>query len=352
MTSELHFVVPGPFEQLTGGYVYDGRVVKGLRDLGWKVHVHALAGRFPDADAAARRGLDTALAGLPAGACVVVDGLAMGGLPEVVEAHSHRLRVVSLVHHPLAEETGVSPGDQERFARSERRGLAACAGVIVTSGFTARALAAYGVSAERVRVAQPGTERARPAIGPRPGAPPALLCVASVTPRKGHDILVAALAAVRDLEWTCVCVGSTERDIEHASKVRARVTREGLHDRVSFVGEREGEQLEAQYHGASVFVLASHYEGYGMALTEALARGLPVVSTTGGAIPFTVPADASVLVPPGDAEALATALRSVLDPGGTLRDELAEAARRHAAQLPTWEEAAEKFASAVRELAP
>jgi len=352
VTSELHFVVPGPLEQLTGGYVYDAHVVAALRDRGWNVHVHNLRGRFPDPDATARASLTATLADVPAGARVVVDGLGMGVLPDVIEAHAKRLRILSLVHHPLAEETGVAPADKERFARTERRAIAACAGVIVTSGFTARVLDTYGVGAERARVAPPGTDRARPAIGPRPGAPPALLCVASVTPRKGHDVLVAALEQVRDLEWTCVCVGSTERDLDHAASVRAKVARAGLNERVSFVGEREGEQLEAQYHGASVFVLASYYEGYGMALAEAIARGLPIVSTTGGAIPFTVPADASVLVPPGDAEAFASALRSVLDPDATLREELAAAARRRAAELPTWDEAVDEFAAAVRELAP
>jgi glycosyltransferase involved in cell wall biosynthesis len=220
----------------------------------------------------------------------------------------------------------------------------------VTSGFTAGVLEAYGVPLDRMRVAPPGTNRARPAVGPAPGRPPTLLCVASVTPRKGHDVLVAALADIRDLPWTCVCVGSTERDRDHAEAVVSSVARVGLRDRVSFVGEREGESLEALFHGASVFVLASHYEGYGMVLAEAIARGIPVVSTTGGAIPYTVPADAAVLVPPGDASAFAAALRDVLDPTSTLRDELAEAARRHATKLLSWSEAVAVFATAVDDL--
>jgi glycosyltransferase involved in cell wall biosynthesis len=350
VTSELHVVVPGPLDQLTGGYVYDAAMVRGLRDLGWKVHVHNLAGRFPDPDAEAIEALSATLAGLPSSARVLIDGLAMGGLPEPIEGHADRLRIVGMVHHPLAEETGLSIADKERLIRTERRALAAVTGVIVTSGFTASALEPYGVAPDQVRVAPPGIDPARPAVGPAPGRPPTLLCVASVTPRKGHDVLVAALAEVRDLAWTCVCVGSTERDRDHAEVVRSGVARAGLRDRVSFVGEREGEELEAHFHGASVFVLASHYEGYGMVLAEAIARGLPVVSTTGGAIPFTVPADAGLLVPPGDAAAFAGALRAVLEPGATLRDELADAARRHAARLPTWSDAARVFAAAVDDL--
>jgi glycosyltransferase involved in cell wall biosynthesis len=352
---DLHFVVPGPLDQLTGGYVYDARIVAGLTHLGWRVRVYNLPGRFPDADRTAHEALANTLAAMPRGDRVVIDGLAMGGLPAPVEEHGDRLRVVSLVHHPLAEETGLASAEVERLRESERRALAPCRGVLVSSAFTARALDAYDVPAHRIRVVVPGIEPAPPAAGPAAGEPPRLLCVASVTPRKGHDVLVAALTRLRDLDWTCVCVGGLDRDPAHAGAVAGQVAAAGLADRIHFVGEREGEQLERLYHGASIFVLASHYEGYGMVLAEALARGLPVVSTTGGAIPFTVPADAGLLVPPGDASAFAEALRGLLrpDPAAGPRPglpDLARAARRHARALPTWRSAAESFASAVDEL--
>jgi hypothetical protein len=223
--AELHFVVPGPLGQLTGGYVYDARMVEGLRELGWRVQVHNLAGR-----SRRRRGrprcLGATLASLPDGARVVIDGLAMGGLPAPIEAHAERLRIVSLVHHPLAEETGLSAAEPRRASRARAPGARACAGVIVSSAFTARGLEAYGVPADRIRVVVPGTDPARPAAGPGPGEPPMLLCVASVTPRKGHDVLVAALARVRDLSWTCVCVGPRPGPA-HADAVLRQVPRRG-----------------------------------------------------------------------------------------------------------------------------
>ena len=346
----LHFVVPGPLDQLTGGYVYDRHMVEGLRALGWTVELHSLPGRFPDADEVGRSAFDSTLAALPDRARVVIDGLAMGGLPEIVEAHAGRLRIVSLVHHPLAEETGISDSEQRRFRESERRGLASCAGAIVSSGFTARVLADFDVPPERVRVVVPGTEPARAAVGPASGGPPVLLCVASVTPRKGHEMLVAALARVHDLPWRCVCVGALDRDRGHADAVLRQVADAGLADRIDFVGERTGARLDDTWHRASAFVLASHYEGYGMVLAEALARGLPVVSTTGGAIPHTVPADAGILVEPGDDAAFADALRALLAPGGESRAGLAAAARRHAATLPDWQVSVRAFAHAVDEL--
>ena len=347
-------MVPGSIEQRTGGYIYDARIVRGLCELGWQVAVHNLVGTFPDADAKARTSLTSTLAGIPVGARVVIDGLAMGGLPGPVRAERARLRILALVHHPLADETGLDEPRRIRFAALERDALAGCTGVLVTSEFTARRLGAFGVEPARVRAVRPGSDPARPAIGPGSEAPPALLCVASLIPRKGQDVLVHALSRLRDLPWTCVCAGSLDRVPDFATMVRGLVHEAGLVSRVRFSGECESGQLDDFYHRASLFVLPSHHEGYGMALADALARGLPVLSTTGGAIPHTVPGDASVLVPPGDEAALAEALRSLLadGTGAGRRTELACAARRHAQGLPDWTQAAQGFAKALLELTP
>ena len=352
--ADLHVVVPGALEQRTGGYIYDARIVGGLCELGWQVDVHNLVGTFPDADANARASLTSTLAGIPDDARVVIDGLAMGGLPEPVRAERARLRILSLVHHPLADETGLDERQRARFVTLERDALAACTGVLVTSEFTARRLGMFGVELACVRAVRPGTDRARRAIGPGADAAPALLCVASVTPRKGQDVLMHALSRLRDLRWTCVCAGSLDRVPGYARMVRGLTRETGLAGRVRFPGECEPALLDDLYDRASLFVLPSHYEGYGMALADALARGLPVVSTTAGAIPHTMPGDASVLVPPGDDAALGEALKSLLagGSGAARRAELARAARRHAERLPGWTQAAQAFADALRELTP
>ena len=343
MPVHVHLVIPGPIDQNTGGYLYDARVAAGLRAQGWRVQVHSLAGRFPEPDAVAQGALTAALSSMEDGAWVVVDGLAGGGLPGPLHLERNRLCLVALVHHPLADETGTSHALRDRFEASETAALAACRGVITTSATTARRVADLGVSSDRIKVVVPGTEPALPARGPQPRESPHLLCVATVTPRKGHDVLLNALHRVRNLKWTCACVGSLARDPKWAAHVLAQRTALGLQDRVTFTGEVDS--LEPAYAAASAVVLASHYEGYGMVLSEAIARGLPVVSTTGGAIPETVPADAGVLVEPGDAEALGDALAGVLDP--VRRARLASAARRHARQFPDWSETAKAFGRAV-----
>lgn len=347
----LHFVVPGSIDQRTGGYLYDARMVAEMRAAGRRVQVQELAGRFPDADDAAREGMDAALTGMPDSACVVIDGLAGGGLPGVLDRHADRLRLVALVHHPLAEETGLSGEEAARFARLEREALASCRGVVVTSAFTRSRVEAYGVPPERVRVAVPGTEPAERAVGPGADAPPALLCVASLTRRKGHTVLLEALHRVRDLPWTCSFAGSGSLAPEYARTVSTLASALELGDRVTFLGELAMAALDRVYHTSSVFVLASHYEGYGMALTEAMARGLPVVSTTGGAIPYTVPGEAGVLVEPGDADALAGALRAVLTDEGGLLKRLRSGAARVATTLPDWNRAGRDFMAAVEHAA-
>ena len=363
----LHLVVPGPLDQQTGGYIYDARMAAGLRRRGWQVEVHNLRGRFPDADAAAEASLHEVLTGLDDGSRVLIDGLALSGLPGPIVAHRGRLRILALVHHPVSDETGLPAEVRARLAVRERRALAVAAGVIVTSGFTARGLERFGVPAAQVRVARPGTDPAPPATGPGPGAPPQLLSVASVVPRKGHDVLVGALARLRDRPWRCVCAGSLERAPDYARRVRALVAEHGLAGRVRFAGECLRSALDRIYASSSIFVLASHYEGFGMVLTEALARGLPVVSTTGGAIPDTVASDAALLTPPGDDVALAGALGSLLDPderagaapsgslvgaGAKRRAELAAAARRQAARLPDWDTAVRTLEEHLLSLAP
>ncbi len=345
----LHLVVPGPLDQRTGGYIYDASIVAGLRRMGWRVVVHELEGTFPEADAVAHASLTQALTDLPDDARVVVDGLAMGGLPQPLHDHGGRLRIVGLVHHPLADETGLDAHQRHRLSASEREALSACRGVLVTSATTASRVTAYGVRATRVCAVPPGTDPVPPADGPGPGAPPQILCVGAVIPRKAQDVLVRAVARLREKPWRCICAGSVTRDPAYAAAVETQVIDAGLTERVRLVGECEPDALDALYHSSSVFALPSYDEGYGMALSEALARGLPVVSTTGGAIPDTVPDGTGILVPPGDDQALAAVLDELLANAAQCRS-LASAARRYAATLPNWDQAAAAFAAAVTAL--
>ena len=347
----VYFLVPGDWDSRTGGYLYDRRIVQSLRAQGWTVTLQSPGDGFPLPDAATRAQAAAVVAALPDGALVVADGLGFGALPELAQRHAARLRWVALVHHPLAFESGLAPDQRAWLRASEQDALACVRQVVVTSNATARALADFAVPAGRIAVVEPGTDPAPLATGGGAGTGAlALLCVATVTPRKGHAVLLEALAGLQDLPWHLHCAGSLARDADTATAVRAQTAQWGLADRISWHGELEADRLAALYAQADVFVLASHHEGYGMALAEALAHGLPIVSCAAGAITDTVPADAGLLVPPGDAVALRAALGRLLQDTAT-RTALAAGARRAASRLPTWDEAGRRFAAVLQAVA-
>ena len=350
---ELDVVVPGAITQRTGGYIYDARMVDGLRGLGWTVRVHELAGRFPDGGEGGERALRSTLASMADGRRVLIDGLAVGALPRPVSEVSDRLRVVALVHHPLGDESGLDTKTSEYFLQLERETLSVCRGVVVTSRFTQGRLAGLGVPEGRIRVVRPGTD---PVVAVRvpEASPPVLLTVGAVVPRKGQLELARTLARLSALPWAWVCLGSLDRDQTYATAVRDCLDEAGLSSRVRWLGECDGDTVDAWYRRASLFVMPSYYEGYGMALADAVAYGVPVVSTTGGAIPYTVPAAAALLVPPGDEAALGAALDSLLSckGGEERRATLAAAARDEATKLPGWGDMVRLFARALEELAP
>ena len=122
-----------------------------------------------------------------------------------------------------------------------------------------------------------------------------------MVPRKGYDLLVEALAGLIDLPWTLTIVGDCGRDPATAARLKADIARHRLAPRVTHRRMRcRIERLAELYASSDLFVLPSRHEGFGMAYAEAIAYGLPVIGTTAGAIPETVPAQAGVLVPPDD----------------------------------------------------
>ena len=257
---------------------------------------------------------------------VLLDGLIASPAPEALVPHARRLRQVVLVHMPLGD-------------RREREVLAAAAAVVTTSAWTRRRLVElYALPADRVHVAEPGVDAA--GLAPGTAAGDALLCVAAVTPGKGHDVLLDGLATATDLSWRCACVGSLDRDPAFAAGVRRRARDSGLGDRVRFPGPRTGAELDRAYAAADLLVLASHAETYGMVVTEALARGVPVLAAEVGGITEALGhgedgTRPGLLVPPGDPAALGAALRRWLG-DAELRGRLRRAARERRASLRGW----------------
>ena len=317
---EVVFAVPGDLATPTGGYAYDRRIIAELPDCGWQASVLDLGDGFPRPTAQARAAACARLAAVPAASPLVVDGLAFGVLPEAARTLERSHRVVALVHHPLALESGLSAQDAAAFRASERQVLAHSGHVVATSEATARVLQAdYGVSPDRVSVVEPGTDRGEARPQRAGNATVVLLAVGAVVPRKGYDVLIAALASLQHLPWRLVIAGDRTRDPETVAQIDQAIARSGLAARIHLAGSVADDELIRLYGEADLFVLPSRFEGYGMAYAEALAHGLPVVATTAGAIPDTVPADAGVLVPPDDVAALTAALRAAHRTAGRAR---------------------------------
>ena len=337
----IHLLVPDPFDAISGGYIYDRRMVEGLRALGETVEVIELPGRHPAADATAEDAARAALARIPAGGRIVIDGLGLPAFAPVAQDLAAR-KAVALIHHPTALEHGQQEEVRATLKARERTLFAACARLICTSPLTARRLPEeFGADPARIGVVEPGTEPAPRAAGSGgPGC--AILAVGTLVPRKGHDVLLRALARLTDLEWSLTIAGDERRDPAHAHGLRALAEEVGIAARVTFAGEVTGEALEALYHRADLFALATRWEGYGMAAAEAMARGLPLAITAGGAIAEVVAPGSAIISPVDDAMSLSKGMRRpIFD--AALRAEMAEASWQGGQRLPRWADRAAAF---------
>lgn len=342
------FVHPGPLETETGGYAYDRRIIAELAEAGFAIAPLRLDGSFPQPSAPQVEAALDRLAATPADTVLLADGLALGALPAEGLRRLGR-RMVALVHHPLALETGLSEEAAARLHALERDALAACAAVITVSPETARTLVTgYGVPATRLTLALPGTEPA--ARVPADGDPPRLIAVGSLTPRKGYDILLAAVEQLADLDFSLSIVGSPMLAPATAARIAARAAALPRRN-VRLLGQLNRAALDIAYAQADLFVHPSLYEGYGMVLAEAMRRGLPIICTTGGAAAQTVPDGCGIKLSPGDVDALAAALRALIT-DAPRRRALADAAFAAGQRLPAWSDTAAMIARVIEEVAP
>ncbi|MEZ5764419.1 MAG: glycosyltransferase family 4 protein [Xanthobacteraceae bacterium] len=347
----LAFAVPGDLDTPTGGYAYDKRIIAELRAAGWQVDAIDIGAEFPQPSAEARAAAVRRLTAIAPGCPLVIDGLAFGVMAGEAPVLSARGPLVALVHHPLACETGLDPRRASALRDSERAALA-CAHAVIVPGEGVATIVAddYGVPRARITVVEPGVDRVmHREHAPRAGGAVELLAVGAVTPRKGYDVLVAALAELTDLRWRLTIAGDFSRDPEFSKHLAEEIERKQLGERITMAGAVSAARLSELFAAADLFVLASRFEGYGMVLSEAAVHGLPIVASDVGAASRIVGSGAGVLATPGDAAALREALRSVIASDETRR-RMAEVARAHRDRLPQWQRSAEIFAGVLERL--
>lgn len=345
---KIAFLVPGPITAISGGYGYDRRLLNGFSQAGHEVQLIELNGTHPLPDDEARASAVAALAAVPQDARIIIDGLGLPAFEPLLDALEKR-RAIGLIHHPTALEHG-NPGPvRDALREAERAIFPRLARLVATSALTARRLAPeFGADPARIGVVEPGTDPApRSAGSGGPGC--AILAIGTLVPRKGHDVLLRALGTLPDLDWTLTIAGSP-RDAVHADGLAALAEELGIAQRVTFAGEVAREALDALWSRADLFALATHWEGYGMAAAEALARGVPVAITAGGAIAEVVPHTAGVIAQPGDHASLGRAMRRpIFDT--ELRAEMADAAWEAGQRLPRWEDRATAFLHEIEKAA-
>lgn len=339
------FVIDGPLAQPTGGYVYDCLVIDGLRARGSSVELVHLA----PGGAARTLGENARVAALLArgrDGITVIDELCH---PRVVLAAALRPpRLVVLVHHLAASER--SGARAAARLSVERVLLAAALTIVVTSATTRDVLVRAGAQPERIRVVRPGRDRLGERSSPPDPSPDGrarFLFIGSLTPRKGVLELVDAFGGVGG-SATLTLAGAANRDPAYAAAVRVAAARGG----VRVTGALTDAALARELDAHDALVLPSRYEGFGIAVAEALAHGLAVIASRAGALPEVVRDGAeAILVPPDDRRALMGALATLTRDCARLAG-MQDRALARARELPRWADTQEEFAVAIGAATP
>ncbi|MBL4919253.1 glycosyltransferase family 4 protein [Szabonella alba] len=328
------FAIPGEITTLTGGYIYERQLLEGLRAQGRRVDHLQLGGSFPTPTPADMADAAAQLLALPPDQPLILDGLVFGSIDTGILARM-AAPIIAMIHHPLAHESALSPDLRAHLLRTERDNLTHTAHVLVPSPHTAALLVSdYGVTRDRITIARPGTDRPSLPRATQGTDPPLILSVGIQHPRKGHDILLRALARLTNRHWQAVIVGS-RYDAAHAEDLDRLHARLGLGAQVRLAGRVPADALASLYQSATIFALATRYEGYGIVFDEAMAWGLPIVTCRTGAVPDTVPASVGLLAAPDDPAAFADSLDLMLT-NATLRQDMARASALVGAALPGW----------------
>ena len=304
-------VVPGLLGGVTGGNLYDLEVVAALERRGWDVHV------AEDADANARDDV------------VMLDSLAFPRGAPAVSAP-----IVAIAHQLPSEANG-----RPEWRAAERDALGAASLVVAVAPHVAREVEV--LSGVRARVVPPGRDRAAASDH----APEdEVLVVANAVRGKGIPDAVRAFGRASLPGATLVLAGDLEREPEEAAEIRAAL--EETDAPVVPVGVLDPGELRARYAAATVLLTASGYEGWPIAVVEAMATGVPVVGYAIPGISEVAGSGGGLLVSPGDVAALGAALRYLWG-DGELRARLSTEARRRSEAWPTWRETGDRVADLV-----
>ncbi|MCB8874809.1 glycosyltransferase family 4 protein [Acidisoma silvae] len=340
----ITWFVPGNYPPTTGAIVYDGKIAAELSARGQTISFVPIAGRHTWPDDAARHSAAHCLkAAQTTGGQLVIDGFCLYAFADL-GAELKAAGAIGMIHHPMSFEPDLTAAQHAFYAATEASLLPLLTRIAVPSDAVAAQLATLpAVSADKVTVITPGLPDAPRSRGTE-GAGCHLLAVASPIPRKGYETVLRALQPLQDLDWRLTICGDRTIDPAHSATLQALAEEPGLAGRITFTGPCAPADFESLWAGADIFVSGSSYEGYGMAVAEAVRRGLPLAVTKGAATPDVIPAGGSVVVDVGDAMQLSKGLRRLIF-DRAVRQSLSDAAWAAGRRLPSWADQAGRFAT-------
>jgi glycosyltransferase involved in cell wall biosynthesis len=339
----VYFFITGDIHSLTGGYLFNMHIINGLKQKGYTVVVLGSDLKLNDKEGLeriSRAGLEK----LPLGACVIVDSIVLASLHQIVNEFRGRLKFLGLMHLPVSYD--ISSGVHGKLDNEELKALNHMELVIVTGRFTCDLLCNAGLNRKKIMIVEPGTEHF-PRKRQYKSIPSELLCIANYSAVKAQDILVRGLSMLTAWNWTMHLFGDMEREPGYTTAIRLLIQQLKMENRIFMHGIAGRHEISRIYLNADLFVMPSLFESYGMALTESLAHGIPVVTTTAGNIPDTIPAGMGLLTEPANAGQLAEAIRSLFDEPSKYFA-LCSAASQYYRQARSWDQAVAEFEVIIR----
>lgn len=339
----IAFFAPAPLDLLTGGNVYNRRMIDEWRGAGHEATATGIGGRHPLADDRARAEAAAAWAAMAADAVPVLDNLVLDSFAPLADQLAER-RAVLLDHHPTGLEPGLDVADAAALIEIEKQLIPRFRRIVVTSETTAKTLMKdFGATDAQLATVIPGVDAAPRSQG-SVGEAVHVLSIGSLIPRKGHDVLLRAMARLFDLDWRLTIAGTSRIDPACADALRVLAGELGIAEKVTFLGETTGAPLAKLWNSADIFALATRYEGFGMVIAEALKHGLPVVVGDGGAAGALLTPETGAVCPVDDVDQTSKALRRMIF-DTDLRHDMSDAAWLAGQKLPGWKAQADAFAA-------
>jgi glycosyltransferase involved in cell wall biosynthesis len=356
---KIGLVIYGSLDTLTGGYLYDRKVVEYLRSRGDDVRIFSLPWRNY-----AGHLTDNLSSKLFTSLCKSdVDVLLQDELnhPSLFWINRrircrHKYPIVSIVHHLRCNES--RPGWQNALYRLvERHYLRTVDGFIFNSETTRSTVEALIGPSRPHAVAFPGRDEA---LGPlkendvtqraAEHGPLRILFVGSLIPRKELHTLIAALASLPKENWRLDVVGSLSTDPSYAAKIQKLVATYGLKNQITLLGSMTRQDLAERYAHSHVLAVPSSYEGFGIVYIEGMGFGLPAIASTAGAAHEIITHGADgFLVDSGDVTVIAGSIDELHRDREKLTQMSLSALKRHGRHA-TWAESSKAIFDFLRKM--